>query len=143
MLLSELLSMLKFSMGLMCLCLLLVLLNLVFFMALIGLDVLRSGGMYLVSMLSCVNPSFCGKSKKQNIVSRSSTEIEYKSISITVSKIVSLRGLLSELNIFYEGSPLLYYDNKVVIQIASYSIFHERTKYKEINHFVMKKSAWV
>ncbi|CAJ2637857.1 unnamed protein product [Trifolium pratense] len=76
------------------------------------------------------------KSKKQDIVSRSSTEAEYRAMASTTTEIVWLRWLLSDMGISLSQPTPMYCDNKSAIQIAHNSVFHERTKHIEIDcHF--------
>jgi hypothetical protein len=76
------------------------------------------------------------KSKKQDIVSRSSTEAEYRAMASTTTEIVWLRWLLSDMGILLSQPTPMYCDNKSAIQIAHNSVFHERTKHIEIDcHF--------
>ncbi|PNX61631.1 gag-pol polyprotein, partial [Trifolium pratense] len=76
------------------------------------------------------------KSKKQDIVSRSSTEAEYRAMTSTTTEIVWLRWLLSDMSVALYEPTLMYCDNKSAIQIVHNSIFHERTKHIEIDcHF--------
>lgn len=73
------------------------------------------------------------KSKKQVTVSRSSAEVEYRSMATTAAELVWLRGLLLELGAQIEFPIELHYDNKAGIQIASNPMFHECTKHIEID----------
>ncbi|CAJ2651271.1 unnamed protein product [Trifolium pratense] len=73
------------------------------------------------------------KSKKQDIVSRSSTEAEYRAMATTTSGIVWLRWLLSDMGVPLSKPTPMYCDNKSAIQIAHNSVFHERTKHIEID----------
>ncbi|KAL6523561.1 Beta-galactosidase 8 [Orobanche gracilis] len=73
------------------------------------------------------------KSKKQDIVSRSSTEAEYRAMASTTCEIVWLRWLLADMGIQCSGPTPLHCDNKSAIQIAHNSVFHERTKHIEID----------
>ncbi|CAJ2636330.1 unnamed protein product [Trifolium pratense] len=76
------------------------------------------------------------KSKKQDIVSRSSTEAEYRAMASTTTEIVWLRWLLSDMGGALSEPTPMYCDNKSAIQIAHNSVFHERTKHIEIDcHF--------
>ena len=77
------------------------------------------------------------RSKKQNVLSRSSAEAEYRSIAQTASEIVWLRLLLSEFGFSVQTSMLMHCDNQTVIVIANNLAFHERTKHIEVNcHFI-------
>jgi hypothetical protein len=77
------------------------------------------------------------KCKKQDRVSKSSTEAEYRAMSTACSEIVWLRGLLEELGFPQVTSTPLHADNTSAIQIATNPVFHERTKHIEVDcHFI-------
>ena len=71
--------------------------------------------------------------KKQDRVSKSSTEAEYHAMSTACSEIVWLRGLLEELGFPQTTSTHLHADNTSAIQIATNPVFHERTKHIEVD----------
>jgi len=73
------------------------------------------------------------KSKKQSIVSQSSTEAEYRAMTSTTKEIVWLRWLLTNMGIFFSHPTSMYCDNQSSIQIAHNSVFHKRTKHIEID----------
>ncbi|WJZ84043.1 hypothetical protein VitviT2T_003671 [Vitis vinifera] len=73
------------------------------------------------------------KCKKQDRVSKSSTEAEYRAMSTTCSEIVCLRGLLEELGFPQTTSTPFHADNTSAIQIATNPLFHERTKHIEVD----------
>ncbi|GKC66783.1 putative reverse transcriptase, RNA-dependent DNA polymerase, LTR copia-type gag-polypeptide [Tanacetum coccineum] len=80
------------------------------------------------------------KTKKQSIVSRSSAEAEYRSMASTVSEVLWMRWILSELDAFLEGPTLLFCDNQAARHIANNSVFHERTKHVEMDcYFVCER----
>ena len=68
------------------------------------------------------------KSKKQAWVSKSSTESEYRAMSLACSEIIWLSGLLAELGFPQTEATPLYADNTSAIQIVANPVFHERTK---------------
>ncbi|KAI3755837.1 hypothetical protein L1987_55646 [Smallanthus sonchifolius] len=76
------------------------------------------------------------KSKKQDVVSRSSTEAEYRAMEVTTCEIVRLRWLLVHMGVVVSSPTPLHCDNQSAMQIAKNFVFHERTKHIEIDcHF--------
>ncbi|GJY90388.1 putative mitochondrial protein [Tanacetum coccineum] len=73
------------------------------------------------------------KSKKQDVLSKSSTKVDCRAMTVTTSEIVWLRWLLADMGVCIRHSTLLHCDNRNVIQIACNSMFHERTKHIEID----------
>ena len=71
--------------------------------------------------------------KKQDRVSKSSTEVEYHVMSTACSEIVWLCGFLKELRFPQTTSTPLHAYNTSAIQIATNPIFHERTKHIEVD----------
>ena len=80
------------------------------------------------------------KSKKQNTVSRSSAEAEYRSLATLTAEVVWVTSLFKELCVKLESSTIIYCDSKAALQIAANPVFHERTKNIEIDcHFILEK----
>ncbi|XP_019069808.2 uncharacterized mitochondrial protein AtMg00810-like [Solanum lycopersicum] len=80
------------------------------------------------------------KAKKQNTVSRSSAEVEFRIMATIVAEIIWMKGLFNELGVEVKLPVQLFSDNKVAIQIEAHPIFHERKKYFDIDcHFVREK----
>ncbi|GKD66321.1 putative RNA-directed DNA polymerase, partial [Tanacetum coccineum] len=79
------------------------------------------------------------KAKKQNVVSHSSAEAEYRSMASTVSEILWMRWLLKELNIVMTEPTLLFCDNQAARHIANNPVFHERTKHVEMDCYFIRK----
>jgi hypothetical protein len=78
--------------------------------------------------------------KKQIVVSRSSTEAEYRSLSLTTAELFWLRMLFKELRVFLSAPPVLWCDNISALALASNLVFHARTKHIEVGyHFVHEK----
>jgi hypothetical protein len=73
------------------------------------------------------------KSKKQSIVSQSSTEAKYRVMASTTEEIIWLRWLLADMGVFFSHPTHMYCDNQSSIQIAHNSVFHERIKHIEID----------
>ena len=82
--------------------------------------------------------SWC--SKKQTVVSRSSTEAEYRSLAQVVSEISWIKSLLGELQIKCSNTPTVWVDNISTISLASNPVLHARTKHIELDiHFFRDK----
>ncbi|CAN6695941.1 unnamed protein product [Malus baccata var. baccata] len=77
------------------------------------------------------------KSKKQTIIARSSAEVEYRAMAATSYELIWLKGLLSELRFTSMAHMSLYCDNQAAMHIASNPVFHEMTKYIEVDcHYI-------
>ncbi|KAJ4703269.1 Retrovirus-related Pol polyprotein from transposon TNT 1-94 [Melia azedarach] len=76
-------------------------------------------------------------SKKQQVVSRSSTESEYRALASVSSELLWLQSLLKELQHCLSTPPVVWCDNQSVAALAQNPIFHARTKHIELDiHFV-------
>lgn len=73
------------------------------------------------------------KTKKQNVVSHSSAEVEYQEMSIATREVKWLRQLLTDLGFAPRTPSRLFCDSKAALYISSNPIFHERTKHVEID----------
>ncbi|GJV32061.1 retrovirus-related pol polyprotein from transposon TNT 1-94 [Tanacetum coccineum] len=80
------------------------------------------------------------QSKKQGVVSRSSTEAEYRALSDNSCEISWLTCLLKDLQVQVPTPVPILCDNASTIALASNPIHHARTKHIEIDcHFVRNK----
>lgn len=79
------------------------------------------------------------KSNKQDTVSCSSTESEYRAMSESVREIILFRNLLEDLWIVSTGPAPLYCNRNDAIHIANNSVFHERTKHVERDCHIIRE----
>nr|AAP54332.2 retrotransposon protein, putative, unclassified [Oryza sativa Japonica Group] len=79
------------------------------------------------------------RSKKESVVSRSTAEAEYRSMSMSLSELLWLKNLLAELKLSTSTSMKLWCDNKSAINIANNPVQHDRTKHVEIDRFFIKE----
>jgi hypothetical protein len=80
--------------------------------------------------------------KKQPVVSKSSTEAEYRCLALVTAEVYWLRMLLHELQVSLAFAPVVWCDNISALALASNPIFHARSKHIEVDyHFVREKVA--
>ena len=79
-------------------------------------------------------------SKKQSVVSQSSTESEYRALALVVAELTWMYSLLRELGVELKFSSVIWCDNQGVVSLAANPLYHARTKHIEIGvHFVRDK----
>jgi hypothetical protein len=80
------------------------------------------------------------RSKKQNVVSRSSAKAEYRGMTHRVGELLWIMNLLGELGFKPNHAMQLNCDNKAAIDIAHNPVQHDRTKHVEVDrHFIKEK----
>lgn len=83
------------------------------------------------------NAPISWKTKKQNTVSRSSSEAEYRAMAHATSEVIWLQSLLKSLQINCDRPTILHCDNQASLHLAANPIYHERTKHIEVDcHFI-------
>ena len=79
------------------------------------------------------------RSKKQEVVARSTAEAEYRAMALSLSEMIWMKGLLAELHVLRSNTVMLHCDNKSAINIANNPVQHDRTKHVEIDRFFIKE----
>jgi hypothetical protein len=80
------------------------------------------------------------KSKKQNVIARSSAEAEYRAMASTASELTWIKQLLADLGVEVTLPIKMFCDNQAARHIAANPMFHERTKHIEVDcHFIREK----
>ncbi|GKA93034.1 ribonuclease H-like domain-containing protein [Tanacetum coccineum] len=129
----------------------------------LGVHVTKTSGMFLtaysdVDWAKCIvtrksvigycvflnNSLVSWKSKKQNTLSKSSTEAEYRALASATSEVIWILNFLKDLQIENLLPVSLHFDSNSAIKIAVNSVFHERTKQLEIDlHFISLPKGWI
>ena len=82
------------------------------------------------------------KNKKQDIVARSSVELDYRVIVLATCDLIWLKRLLQELRFGNDEPMKLVCDNQAAFHIASNLVFHESIKHIEVDcQFIREKIA--
>lgn len=76
-------------------------------------------------------------SKKQPIVTLSSTEVEYVAATVASCQVIWMRRMLAELMHKQDEATKIYYDNNSAIALSKKHIFHKRSKHIDTRyHFI-------
>ncbi|RVW92416.1 Retrovirus-related Pol polyprotein from transposon RE1 [Vitis vinifera] len=79
------------------------------------------------------------KSKKQNVVARSSAEAEFRGMALGLCEALWLRLLLHDLGYLSRQPIRLFCDNKAACDIAHNPVQHDRIKHVEVDRFFIKE----
>lgn len=86
------------------------------------------------------NGAITWNSKRQRLVTLSTTEAEYVAASTATRELVWLRKLLSDIGCPCEEATTLFIDNQSTIKLVKNPVFHKRTKHIDIHyHFIREK----
>ena len=77
------------------------------------------------------NSPISWKTKKQDTVSHSSAEAEYRSMAVALRELKWLKRLLRDLGVEHSSPMQMFCDSKLALYIAANHVFHERTKHIE------------
>lgn len=81
------------------------------------------------------------KKEKKKPVSRNSAKSKCRAMIVTCCEISWLLSLFQELELPHSQHVLLYCDNQVVINISTNLVFHEMTKYMELDCYLVRENA--
>ncbi|KAG8499958.1 hypothetical protein CXB51_006541 [Gossypium anomalum] len=80
-------------------------------------------------------------SKKQQAVSRSTTEAEYRSLAAAASDVTWLLSLLHELHLSSIDVPTLWCDNSSAVAVATNPVLHSKFKHVELDLFFVREKV--
>ena len=78
------------------------------------------------------------RTKKQSVVSKSSTEAEFRAMSKGIDEVIWIKNILSELKLNYIKLIVIRCDNKSAISIAHDPVYHDRMKHVNIDRFYIQ-----
>lgn len=79
------------------------------------------------------------RAKKQQTMSRSSSEAEYRAMADATCELIWLTTVLGEMHCSPLSPATLFCDNQSALYIASNPVYHERTKHVEIDCHVVRE----
>ena len=79
------------------------------------------------------------RSKKQNVVARSSAKAKFRGMTLGICEALWLRLLLMDLGYLPRQPIRLYCDNKAACDIAHNPVQHDHTKHVKVNIFFIKE----
>ncbi|KAL0458462.1 UNVERIFIED_CONTAM: Retrovirus-related Pol polyprotein from transposon RE1 [Sesamum latifolium] len=86
-----------------------------------------------------LGPTFISwKTKKQNTISRSTAEAEYRAMGSTACELSWIYSLLQGLQVSVPKPIPFLYDNRATLHIVSNPVFHEWTKHLEIDCYLVQ-----
>lgn len=77
-------------------------------------------------------------SKKQHIISRSSTEAEYRSLAHVTADLVWIQSLFTDLSISLSSPPTVWCDNLGAVHLSANPVMHARTKHVELDIYFVR-----
>lgn len=80
--------------------------------------------------------------KKQAIVAHSSTEAKYRALTTIVAKLCWIKMVLKDLVVYLATPPMMWCDNIYTLALASYPVFHARTKHIEVDYPYIREKVF-
>ena len=79
------------------------------------------------------------RSKKQDVITHSSVEVEFRSMALGLCEALWLRLLLQDLDYLSKQPIQLFCDNKTTCDIAHNLVQHDRTKHVKVDRVFIKE----
>lgn len=80
-------------------------------------------------------------SKKQQVVSRSIAEAEYRSLAHVITEMIWIQSLLSELGVTLKGKVLVWCDSLAAVAVAGNPVIYSRFKHVELDLFFVREKV--
>ncbi|KAK8951797.1 hypothetical protein KSP39_PZI003445 [Platanthera zijinensis] len=92
-------------------------------------------------VFTCGSAGISWCSKKQDSVSVSTTEAEYKASALAAREAIWLRRLVDDVHEEVQGPTLLRGDNESALKLVNNPVCHARTKHIEIDHHFIREKV--
>ncbi|XP_016737763.1 uncharacterized mitochondrial protein AtMg00810-like [Gossypium hirsutum] len=80
-------------------------------------------------------------SRKQQVVSRSTAEVEYRSLAHVIVEMVWIQSLLTELCVSHYGKALVWCDSFATVAVAGNPVQHSKFKHVELDLFFVREKV--
>lgn len=80
-------------------------------------------------------------SRKQPVVSRCTSEAEFRSVADSVSDVLWLMAVMKEMHIPLHDKPTIWCDNSGTVAMASNSVLHSKSKHFELDLFFVREKV--
>ncbi|CAM8975452.1 unnamed protein product [Rhodiola kirilowii] len=80
-------------------------------------------------------------SKKQNVVAKLSSEVEYRAIAFTATELIWIQQLLLELKASLTPPPIILCDNLSATYMSANPVFHHRSKHIKIDYYFVREQV--
>lgn len=77
-------------------------------------------------------------SKKQSIISRSSTEVEYRCLALVATELVWICSFLCDIGISLTSLPVLWCDNLSTVHLSVNPVLHSKTKHVDLDIYIVR-----
>ena len=84
------------------------------------------------------NGAICWKSKKQSVVSLSTTEAEYMAVGEVTKEVLWIKNMISELHLEVPLPVTIHEDNNGCLNLSKNPVHHSRTKHIDIRHHFLR-----
>ncbi|XP_016694380.1 secreted RxLR effector protein 161-like [Gossypium hirsutum] len=80
-------------------------------------------------------------SRKQQVVSRSTAEAEYRSVAHVMAEIMWIQALLTELGVSFPQKALVWCDSSAAVAVAGNPVMHSKFKHVEMNLLFVREKV--
>ncbi|KAG8473394.1 hypothetical protein CXB51_035704 [Gossypium anomalum] len=80
-------------------------------------------------------------SRKQQVVSRSTVEAEYRSLAHVITEMIWIQSLLTELGVSLRGKALVWCDGSAALAVAGNPVLHSKFKHVELDLFFVREKV--